>query len=66
MICRHLEENNQGYFMHMFCATKYAIKLYVASQILIVHAIFPFLFETTASDIIKDILKETQREKEIS
>ena len=64
MRCRHLDENNQGYFAHMFCATKYAIKLYIASQILIVHAILPFLFETTASSIIKGILKETQSEKE--
>ena len=62
MIYKHLKDANMGYFAHMLCACKYAIKLYVASQVLLVHAILPFLFETTASDIIKGILKETQRE----
>ena len=56
---QHLKDRNTGYFAHMFCAAKYAIQLYFASQVLLVHAIVPCLFETTASDIIKGILKET-------
>jgi hypothetical protein len=62
MLCRHLKDTKMGYFAHMLCACKYALKLYVASQVLLVHAILPFLFESTASDIIKSILKETQHE----
>jgi len=57
---QHLKDRNVSYFTHMFCAIKYAIKLYFASQVLLVHAFIPCLFETTASDIIKGILKETQ------
>ena len=56
---KHLQERNIGYFAHLFCAVKYSIKLYFASQVLLVHAIIPCLFETTASDIIKEIIKET-------
>ena len=59
---KHLKDRNVGYFSHMFCAIKYAIKLYFASQILLVHAFIPFLFETTATDIIKEILEETTDE----
>lgn len=59
---QHLKDKNVSYLAHMFCAIKYAIKLYFASQILLVHAIIPSLFETTASDIIKGIIKETDNE----
>tara|TARA_Y100001938_G_C8100692_1_gene441480 strand:- start:9711 stop:9899 length:189 start_codon:yes stop_codon:yes gene_type:complete len=58
MLFRHLEDKKTGYFSHMFCAIKYSIKLYFASQILLIHAIFPCFFETTASDIMKEIIKE--------
>ena len=59
---QHLKDKNTSYFAHMFCAVKYSLKLYFASQVLLIHAIIPSLFETTASDIIKDIIKETQSE----
>ena len=58
---QHLKDRNISYFTHMFCAIKYSIKLYFASQLLLIHAIVPWLFETTASDIIKDIIKETDQ-----
>jgi len=59
---QHLKDKNVNYFMHMFCAIKYALKLYFASQVLLIHAIIPSLFETTASDIIRKILEETTDE----
>lgn len=62
MLFHHLEDAKMGYFSHMFCAVKYSIKLYCASQILLIHALIPCLFETTASDIMKNILKESHRE----
>ena len=62
MLFRHLEDSKMGYFSHMFCAVKYSIKLYYASQILLVHALIPCLFEKTASNIMKSILEETNRE----
>ena len=57
---KHLTDRNVGNVTHMFCAIKYSIKLDFASQVLLIHAIIPCLFETTASNIIKEILKETQ------
>jgi hypothetical protein len=58
---KHLKDRDIGYFTHMLCALKYSIKLYFASQVLLIHAIVPSLFETTASDIIKKILEETSK-----
>ena len=57
---KHLTDRNVGYFTHMFCAVKYSVKLYYASQVLLIHSIVPCLFETTASNIIKSIIKETE------
>lgn len=39
----HLQENNIGYFRHLFRAWKW-------SFVLIVHGIFPFIWETKVSD----------------
>ena len=62
MLFHHLEDAKMGYFPHLFCAVKYSIKLYCASQILLVHALIPCLFETTAFNIMKGILKEINHE----
>jgi len=62
MLFRHLEDSKMGYFSHLFCAVKYSIKLYCASQILLIHALIPCLFETTATNVMKSILEETNRE----
>ncbi len=59
---KHLKDRNIGYFSHLLCAIKYSFRLYFASQVLLIHAIIPSLFETTASDIIKEIIKETTNE----
>jgi len=61
MLLRHLKDRNIGYFPHWCCAVGYSIKLYVASQVLLIHAFLPFLFETTATDIIKGIINETDQ-----
>jgi hypothetical protein len=62
MLFHHLKDAKMGYFSHMFCAIKYSIKLYCASQILLVHALIPCLFETTASSIMKNILEDANHE----
>ena len=62
MLFHHLEDTKMGYFSHMIRAIKFSIKLYCASQILLVHALIPCLFETTASNIMRGILKETNHE----
>ena len=50
----HLNDNNIGYFRHLYRAWRWGI-------ILFVHGIFPELFKTTVSD---EICKKSDRTRE--
>ena len=51
----HPHSVNETYFEHMCCAFKFHCTLLKLSLCALVHAIFPFLCETTASDGIKTL-----------
>jgi len=51
----HPSKVNETYFEHMWCACKFFIKLQLLSFAALVHAIFPFLFQTTASKGVKKL-----------
>ena len=55
LFTKHPKEVNETYLQHMWCALKFSITLYYLSYIALVHAIFPFLFKTTASEGIKKL-----------
>ena len=50
---KHPKEVNETYFQHMCCAFKFHCTLLKLSMCALIHAIFPFLCETTASDGFK-------------
>ena len=52
---KHPHSVNETYFEHMWCAVKFFIKLQLLSFAALVHAIFPFWFEYTASEGIKKL-----------
>ena len=52
---KHPKSVNETYLEHMMCALKFAFKLECLAFAAIIHAIFPFWFETTASDGIKNL-----------
>ena len=52
---KHPKEVNETYFEHMCCAFKFHFTLLKLSTAALIHAIFPFLCETTASDGIKEL-----------
>ena len=52
---KHPKEVNETYLQHMCCAFKFHYTLLRLSLCALVHAIFPFLFKTTASDGIKTL-----------
>ena len=52
---KHPKEFNETYFEHMCCAMKFHCTLLRLSFAALVHAVFPFLCETTASDGIKEL-----------
>ena len=74
---KHPNEVGETYFQHMccafkfhctllklsMCALKFSFKLECLAFCALVHAIFPFLCETTASDGIKELNDCMQKRK---
>ena len=52
---KHPNSVNETYLEHMWCAIKFSFKLECLACCAFIHAIFPFLCETTASDGIKKL-----------
>ena len=52
---KHPSSVNETYFEHMWCACKFFIKLQLLSFVALIHSVFPFLFEFTASRGIKKL-----------
>ncbi len=52
LFTEHPKQVGEGYFTHCCYALMSGLKLFAAGFICIVHAIFPFLFKTTVSDLI--------------
>ena len=52
---KHPKEVNETYLQHMWCAIKFSFKLECLAFCAFIHAIFPFLCETTASDGIREL-----------
>ena len=56
-LTKHLKESNLTYFQHMRRALSISCNLMTASAACLIHAFLPFVFETSASSTIKDLLK---------
>ena len=54
----HLEEVGEPALQHMMRATKAAIRLQLVVPALLIHGVAPRLFVHTASNVMKDILKD--------
>ena len=55
LFTKHPGEVEETYFEHMCCAMKFHFTLLRLSFAALVHAIFPFWFENTASNGIKEL-----------
>lgn len=49
----------ESYFGHMAFAAWFASRLFMAAGAALVHALLPFLFETTASSIVRELYERT-------
>jgi len=56
-LTKHLSETNMTYFQHMRRATGISLSLSIAAISCMIHGFFPFMFETKASDLIKDLVR---------
>ena len=52
---KHPNEVCETYFQHMRCALRFHFTLLKLSLCALIHSIFPFLCEKTASDGIKEL-----------
>ncbi|HWK69171.1 MAG TPA: DUF6356 family protein [Rhizobiaceae bacterium] len=50
----------ESYFSHMAFAAWFASRLFMAGAAALTHAFLPFLFETTASTIVRELYERTQ------
>jgi uncharacterized membrane protein len=57
----HLEEVGESRFSHLWGATKAAVRLQLLVPTLLIHAIAPRFFTHTASNVMKDILKDRKK-----
>lgn len=57
----HPQKVGETYFGHMAFAAWFASRLFLAGGAALVHAFLPFLFETTASSIIRELYERTHR-----
>ena len=51
----------ESYFGHMAFAAWFASRLFLAGAAALVHAVLPFLFETTASRIVRELAERTAK-----
>lgn len=56
----HPDTVGETYFGHMAFAAWFASRLFMAGAAALIHAILPFLFETTASTIVRELYERTQ------
>lgn len=62
-IDKHLCDAEESYLQHFVCAAKMGMETLEISLILFTHAIFPFLFETTASQKIEKLNNKIQERR---
>lgn len=55
----HPASVDETYFEHMAFAGKFSGKLFLAAFAALIHALLPFLFESTASGIIRQLYERT-------
>lgn len=51
-LSRHLESVDETYFEHFGHALRFAVTLAIAAVVCFIHALLPFLFERTGSQLI--------------
>ena len=57
----HLSENNLSYFQHMIRAYSFAYDAFKIVAVLKIHAIFPFIWETKASELTQELHRKMMK-----
>jgi len=57
----HPASVGESYFGHLAFAAWFGGRLFMAGGAALIHALLPFLFESTASRIVRELHERTQR-----
>lgn len=61
LFTKHPESIGETYWQHLKCATYYGISMIYAGTCCLIHAIMPFMFQTTASSINKKLYQDIEK-----
>lgn len=61
LLNRHLKATGENYFEHFLFAFVNGMWLFALGLVLICHAFFPFLFQTTASESVEKVNEVMQK-----
>ena len=62
-LSEHYESIGETYLRHMWEAVTISVMLIIAAFACLIHALLPFVFKTTASSIIKNIINDLEERK---
>ncbi len=62
----HPASVHETYFGHMAFAAWFASRLFLAGGAALIHAVLPFMFETTASTIVRHFYERTSKRKPVN
>ncbi len=60
----HPHSMDETYCQHLICAASYGLRMIFAGFAAIIHSILPFLFETTASDLAREITGDVKSRRD--
>jgi hypothetical protein len=63
LFSEHPRSLGESYWQHFLKAVKFSYKMLLASAACFIHAWFPFLFETAATDLAKQIVDCNEERK---
>ena len=63
LFTEHPASVHETYLGHMAFAAWFASRLFLAGGAALVHAVLPFMFETTASRIVQELYERTSNRK---
>lgn len=63
LFTEHPASVDETYFGHMAFAAWFASRLFMAGGAALIHAVLPFMFETTASRIVRELYERTSNRK---
>ena len=64
LFTHHPNSINETYFGHMSQAFYFGFKMIISGLAALIHAVFPFIFEATASNSAREIIREIDQRAE--